>query len=156
MSETISIAVQAEDFSAGEEYEQLRKQAGGAGAFVFFTGQVRPDQTDDPVMALDIEHYPGMTEASLQAIASQANERWSLKAIRIIHRIAYLAAGEQIVFVGVGACHRAEAFAAAEYIMDYLKTRAPFWKKEHRDSGSSWVEAKSRDLDAAMRWADEN
>lgn len=148
----IRIDIQHADFVVGEEYTHLRASAGDAGAVVFFSGCVRADSESDPVTALELEYYPGMTEKSLQQIARQAAERWPLAGVRVIHRVGRLALGEQIVFVGVAARHRSAAFAAAEYLMDFLKTEAPFWKKEHRASGEVWVEARHSDREAVSRW----
>lgn len=148
----IRIDIQHADFEVGKEYATLRAGAGDAGAVVFFSGCVRADSDSDPVTALELEHYPGMTEKSLQQIARQAAERWPLAGVRVVHRVGRLALGEQIVFVGVAARHRSAAFAAAEFIMDFLKTEAPFWKKEHRASGEQWVEARHSDREAVSRW----
>jgi molybdopterin synthase catalytic subunit len=147
----ITIRVQQEDFSLEAESLALRAQ-GGAGAIVTFTGLVRDLDAGAPVRGLFLEHYPGMTEHSLSEIATQAAARWPLRGITILHRVGHLAAGEQIVFVGVSGAHRGAAFAACEFIMDYLKTRAPFWKKSLDDSGEHWVEAKQSDTEASRRW----
>lgn len=152
MSTHISVAVQQQDVSIAEEYDQLRGQSADAGAVVFFSGCVRADTDSEPVEALLLEHYPGMTEMSLQDIAQQAVEQWQLQAVRVVHRVGRIARGEQIVFVGTAARHRRDAFAAAEFVMDYLKTRAPFWKKAVYASGERWVEAHEKDLSAAARW----
>jgi molybdopterin synthase catalytic subunit len=150
MSETM-ISVGAEAFDVGQEYRWL-SQLDQDGAVVTFTGKVRNHNLGDNVSALTLEHYPGMTEKTLQDIAMQARERWPLQRIRIIHRIGELFPGDEIVFVGVTSAHRSSAFAAAEFIMDYLKTRAPFWKKEATAEGDRWVEAKDNDQQAAERW----
>ncbi len=151
------IAVQYEDFDVAALYRRLLEQAGNAGAVVMFTGLVREfyeaDGSDrSSVQTLTLEHYPGMTEKSLQAIVDRARERWTLEACRVVHRVGTLAAGEQIVFVGVASAHRGEAFEAAQFIMDYLKTSAPFWKKQATRHGSEWVEAKAADTRSAERW----
>jgi molybdopterin synthase catalytic subunit len=121
------------------------------GALVSFTGMVR-DLAENPVNAMFLEHYPGMTEQSLQAIIDTACERWALGKVAIIHRVGMLYPGDPIVFIGVSSSHRREAFDACQFIMDYLKMDAPFWKKEYTPEGEHWVEAKSSDCDAAKRW----
>jgi molybdopterin synthase catalytic subunit len=146
------IRVQREDFDVGEEYETLRKSSHSPGAIVIFNGLVRELSITHTITAMELEHYPGMTEKSLQAIADQANERWQLDQITIIHRVGRLLPDEQILFVGVSSAHRREAFAACEFLIDFLKARAPFWKKEFTPEGSHWVEAKQSDQHAADRW----
>lgn len=145
------ITVDKASFDVGDEYRWL-SQLDVDGAVVTFTGKVRNHNLGDSVSALSLEHYPGMTEKTLQEIADLARERWSLQRIRIIHRIGDLYPGDEIVFVGVTSAHRSSAFAAAEFIMDYLKTKAPFWKREATERGERWVEAKDNDKDAAKRW----
>jgi molybdopterin synthase catalytic subunit len=145
------ISVQSADFSLQHEAEGLRMDY-GIGAIVTFSGLVRDMHGEQLISGLFLEHYPGMTETSLQAIAAEAEGRWPLQAITIIHRIGELKAGEQIVFVGVSSAHRSAAFAACEFIMDYLKTRAPFWKKSLQADGACWVEAKDSDESASERW----
>lgn len=148
----ISISVQEQDFDAGEEYRQLQMANTDIGGIAIFTGQVR-DLADNPLKFMRLEHYPGMTEKSLQQTADQAAERWPTIDIRIIHRIGDLVPGEHIVFVGVSSAHRDAAFSACEFIMDILKTSAPFWKKEQHVNGSSgWVDAKDADQQRAERW----
>jgi molybdopterin synthase catalytic subunit len=115
-------------------------------------GRVREFSSDDTVLALDIEHYPGMTEASLQDMAAVAVARFGLAGVRVVHRIGYLAAGEAIVLVVVSAAHRSASFQACEFLMDDLKTQAPFWKKEITAAGARWVEARSNDAAAWRRW----
>ncbi len=122
-----------------------------AGAVVSFTGQVRSPPAA-PVTMLEIEHYPGMTETAIATIAAEATVRWDLLAVRVIHRHGQLRPGDTIVFVATVAAHRQAAFAAADFIMDYLKTRAPFWKKEHGPAGSQWVASRAADAAAAARW----
>lgn len=121
------------------------------GAIVTFTGVVRDSDADD-LDAMEIEHYPGMTERAIAKIASQAETRWNLGDVLVIHRFGRLAPGEQIMMVATTAPHRKDAFEAAEYLMDYLKSRAPFWKKEVTSRGTTWVDAKSEDEDALSRW----
>lgn len=123
-----------------------------SGAVVTFTGHVRGGTGASAVTCLELEHYPGMTEHSLLAILEDASVRWPLLAAAVVHRVGRLAPGEPIVWVGVSATHRGEAFAACEFIMDFLKTRAPFWKKEHRPDGANWVESRSSDDRRAARW----
>ncbi len=147
----LTINVQFADFSLKHEAEALRLD-NSVGAIVTFSGLVRDMHDDQPVNGLFLEHYPGMTEKSLQAIAAEAQSRWPLLAITIIHRIGELKAGDQIVFVGVSSAHRGAAFSACEFIMDYLKTRAPFWKKSLQGGGEHWVEAKDSDEAASGRW----
>ena len=117
---------------------------------MLFTGLVR--EWADGAQALELEHYPGMTEASIAAIVRDARARWQLEAVRVIHRVGRLAPGDQIVLVGVSSAHRHEAFAACEFIMDYLKTRAPIWKKEIGTGAACWVESRDSDAHAASRW----
>lgn len=155
---SFSISIQAADFDVGHEYIALVNNDSTAGAVVFFVGRVR-DRTNDQqqptkqIVGLELEHYPGMTEKQLMEIIETAKARWLLNAVRIVHRVGRLGAGEQIVFVGVSSAHRAQAFSAAEFLMDFLKTRAPFWKKEfYSDESYSWVAAKEKDEDAAKRW----
>ena len=146
----IFVAVQSDDFCHASEYDELRKQP-GCGAVVTFTGLVR-DLPGTTLYAMTLEHYPGMTEAALRDIAQQASQRWQLGSVHIIHRVGKLTPQEQIVFVGIASAHRAAAFAACEFIMDYLKNRAPFWKKEHTAQGDYWVAAKVSDQQALARW----
>jgi len=151
------ISVQAEDFDPGAELSRLG-QAGDCGAVASFIGQVRGDASASAagVVALELEHYPGMTERSIAEIIQQAQQHWSLQAARVIHRIGRLHVGDRIVFVGVSSRHRADAFAACEFIMDYLKTRAPFWKKQWDAHGAAqWVDARESDRTAAARWQHE-
>lgn len=149
------ISVQEEDFDLATEYSKLRVAAGDAGAIVTFTGLVRElheQQGQDRISALNLEHYPGMTEKALQDIAGKAQARWQLLATRIIHRVGRLQPGEQIVLVGTASSHRQDAFAAADFIMDYLKSNAPFWKKQETPQGSHWVETRETDAAALARW----
>lgn len=146
------IRVQHEDFSVENEIRLLRGTGNNVGAIATFSGLVRDMHDDERVTGLYLEHYPGMTEKSLLDIARQAQARWPLLGITIIHRIGELAAGAQIVFVGVASEHRAAAFAACDFLMDFLKTRAPFWKKSRSADNSRWVEAKETDLLASKRW----
>ena len=147
------ISVQHADFEVGAEVAALSGE-GAAGAVASFVGVVRggaPDQ-GEAILAMTLEHYPGMTERALQDIVILAQARWQLSGVRVIHRVGRLLPGERIVFVGVAGRHRSEAFAACEFIMDYLKTQAPFWKKEETASGARWVDARDSDDAALERW----
>ncbi len=144
------IQVQTTDFDLNQEYQRLRENP-ACGAVVTFSGLVR-ELVQGNLTGMTLEHYPGMTETALADICRQAAERWELGAVTIIHRVGSLGLNDQIVFVGVAAAHRQAAFTAAEFIMDYLKTRAPFWKQEHTTERSYWVNAKASDQQAAARW----
>jgi molybdopterin synthase catalytic subunit len=146
------ISVQTEDFDHGEQYKALRDSASSDGAIVTFTVLVRDFNADGSVSNIFIEHYPKMTHKSLQKIYQAAKQKWVLGQIHIIHRIGVLEASEHIVFVGVSAKHRHNAFSAAEYIMDYLKVSAPFWKQEGTADGMKWVTSKTSDSTAMKRW----
>ncbi|MEG2113769.1 MAG: molybdopterin synthase catalytic subunit MoaE [Hafnia sp.] len=149
--ENTRIRVGQENFSVGDEYQWL-SQCEDDGAVVTFTGKVRNHNLGDNVSALTLEHYPGMTEKALSEIVSEARERWPLQRISLIHRVGAMYPGDEIVFVGVTSVHRSMAFEAAEFIMDYLKTRAPFWKHEATEQGDRWVDARDSDHQAAKRW----
>ena len=140
----MKISVQREDFDLGIEVRNLSKDA-SVGAVASFVGVVRE-------VPMTLEHYAGMTEREITRIVEEASARWKLMDVTVIHRYGELKPTEQIVLVAVASAHRGDAFAACEFIMDYLKTRAPFWKKEHRPEGARWVEAKSSDDQAAERW----
>jgi len=146
----MSVRVQAEPFDYGAESTGFAAAADGAGAVVTFCGLVRDN--DGALRGMEIEHYPGMTERALARIEAKARDRWSLTDALIIHRHGPLMPGEMIMMVATAARHRAEAFAAAEFLMDYLKSRAPFWKKEQTAEGASWVAARDEDEDALGRW----
>lgn len=149
----MAVRVQAEDFDIAAETEKLIAGRTDIGAIVTFTGRVRGNDGDRQIAALTLEHYPGMTEAELARIEAEAQARWSLQASLIVHRIGELKAGDNIVLVVTGSAHRQDAFEAAGFLMDYLKTRAPFWKKETTASGESvWVEARGSDAELAKRW----
>ena len=152
-SPDIFIGVQTEDFSLSEEYQALRADNISDGAVVTFVGCVRDFNDGSDVKGLYLEHYPGMTEKSLLDIAQDAKQRWPLNRIRIIHRVGQLNLADQIVFVGVTSAHREAAFSGCEFIMDFLKTRAPFWKKETTLDGDKWIEAKTSDEQRADKWA---
>ncbi|AOV96447.1 molybdenum cofactor biosynthesis protein MoaE [Edwardsiella hoshinae] len=145
------IVVSAAHFTVGDEYQWLA-QCDEEGAVVTFTGKVRNHNLGDDVSALTLEHYPGMTEKALAQIVEQARARWPLGRVSVYHRIGPMQPGEEIVFVGVTSAHRGMAFQAAEFIMDYLKTRAPFWKREASNGGERWVDARDSDRQAAERW----
>lgn len=149
------ISVQEADFEHGEQLEALRRQTLNVGAVCTFTGLVREFREaapDSRIEELFLEHYPGMTEKCLAGIVDQAFERWELIACRVIHRVGRLQPGDQIVYVGTASEHRGDAFAAAEFIMDYLKTEAPFWKRQTGEQGTEWVEQRNSDEVAARRW----
>ncbi|OIQ25899.1 molybdopterin synthase catalytic subunit MoaE [uncultured Vibrio sp.] len=148
------VSVQAADFSVSDEYEFLA-EGSQSGAVVTFIGKVRDMNLGDNVTGLSLEHYPGMTEKALLDICDQAESRWPLLKLRVIHRIGDLDIGDQIVFVGVSSAHRGAAFEACEFIMDYLKTKAPFWKKERTTETTRWVESRDSDAKAAERWKSE-
>ncbi|HEY3073822.1 MAG TPA: molybdenum cofactor biosynthesis protein MoaE [Burkholderiales bacterium] len=138
------VAVQREDFDLGAEVRAISRDS-KVGAVASFVGLVRD-------VRMTLEHYPGMTENAIRKIVDQAGSRWQVMDCTVIHRYGELAPNDQIVLVAVASAHRGDAFAACEFIMDYLKTQAPFWKKEHRAGGASWVEAKAADDEAAERW----
>ncbi len=144
------IAVQSEAFDAGEELNRFTTASAGAGAIVSFTGIVR--DTEGQLAAMEIEHYAGMTERALETILAQAMNRWSLADALVIHRFGRLNVGAPIMMVATAARHRADAFAAAEFLMDYLKSRAPFWKKEITATGTQWVASRDEDEAALTRW----
>jgi len=146
------IRVQQEDFDTGAEITTLTKGRTDIGAVVSFSGLVRDHAGGGAIKGMELEHYPGMTERELARIETEAHARWPLQASLIIHRVGKLQPGENIVLVITASAHRSAAFEAAEFLMDYLKTRAPFWKRELSDSGEHWVDAKTSDDDAAGRW----
>jgi len=149
----MAVRVQREDFDVGAEISRLTAGRSDIGAVVTFTGLVRGNSTGRPVAAMTLEHYPGMTEAELARVEAEAQARWPLQASLIIHRIGELKPGDNIVLVITASAHRHAAFKAAEFLMDYLKTRAPFWKKEADPDGrGSWVDARESDEAAAERW----
>ena len=144
------VAVQSAPFDPGAEATAFAASVAGAGAIVTFTGLVRDD--GGRIAAMEIEHYPGMTERAIAAIAEKAAGRWPLSDVLVIHRHGRLVPGEPIMMVATAAPHRGDAFAAAEFLMDWLKSRAPFWKKEIGPGGAEWVAAKDADEDALDRW----
>ncbi|HEY7655275.1 MAG TPA: molybdopterin synthase catalytic subunit MoaE [Burkholderiales bacterium] len=148
----MTVRIQADDFDAGVEIAALRRGNPKIGAVASFVGVVRDVNEGGAVAEMSLEHYPGMTEKAIDEIIAQARARWSVLDALVIHRVGRLRPTDQIVLVAVASRHRGDAFAACEFIMDYLKTRAPFWKKEATGSGSRWVEARATDDIAAERW----
>jgi len=146
----MAVRVQTEDFDVGAESRAL--QADAVGAIALFVGTVRGLSSDNGVTAMTLEHYPGMTESELERIEAEARARWPLEDVTIIHRVGRLEAGDQIVLVGTASAHRQAAFDAAQFIMDFLKTDAPFWKAEERGDETSWVDARESDDVARKRW----
>jgi len=146
------VRVQAGDFDLGREVARLREGDARVGAVVSFVGTVRDLNDGAQVAGMELEHYPGMTEKSLEDIAAQARARWPLYATLVVHRVGPLLPLDQIVLVACSAAHRGDAFAACEFIMDYLKTDAPFWKKEQTPEGARWVDARVTDDKAKARW----
>lgn len=146
------ISVQTEPFDIAVEQEALWRGRPQVGALVTFVGLTRDVNEGERIERLTLEHYPGMTEKALRTIAAEASARWTLEGLTIVHRVGTLQPQDPIVFVGVTSPHRGEAFRACEFLIDYLKTRAPFWKKEARPGGERWVEARASDAAAAERW----
>ena len=150
------VSVQAEDFDLSTEVNRLRGQDGQVGAVVAFVGMVREwlpaDGSPDLATGLELEHYPGMTESAIDAMIDEASRRFELRGVRVIHRVGRLAVGEQIVLVVTTSSHRGQAFSGCEFLMDWLKTQAPFWKKEISAQQERWVEAKVSDDEALARW----
>jgi len=142
-----------EDFDVSDQIAQLRAGDGGVGAVVTFLGTVRDRQGDQHgISSLELEHYPGMTEASIEAMIDQAFQRFDIRSAKVLHRVGLLQPLDQIVLVLVASAHRGEAFQACEFLMDYLKTQAPFWKKETTPEGARWVDARVSDDQALQRW----
>ena len=148
----MSVRIQTEDFDVGAEIARMRTSTPRVGAVATFVGVVRDLNEGESVAGMTLEHYPGMTERSIEAIVAEARQRWEIIDALVIHRVGELHPTDPIVLVVVTSAHRGEAFAACEFLMDYLKTRAPFWKKERIASGSRWVEARASDDAAAARW----
>jgi molybdopterin synthase catalytic subunit len=149
----LGVRVQREDFDIGAEVAHLTAGRTDIGAIVTFTGTVRAENDGTGVAGMTLEHYPGMTEAELARVEAEAGKRWPLQASLIVHRVGTLKPGDNIVLVVTASAHRQAAFAAAEFLMDYLKTRAPFWKKEQTGDGQErWVDARDSDEAAAGRW----
>ena len=148
----MTVRVQTGDFDVGAEIARLRSRDRSVGAVAAFIGTVRDVNDAAAITGMTLEHYPGMTEAALEEIVADARRRFDVADVVVIHRVGPLVPGDQIVFVGVTSAHRGMAFDACEFVMDMLKTRAPFWKKEHRAGGATWVQARASDDDAADRW----
>lgn len=153
MTVPVTIRIQEADFDVAAETAAMTRGRTDIGAVVSFMGLCRGVEGDDTVAALTLEHYPGMAEEEIQRHADEAIERWPINALTIIHRVGRLVPGDNIVLVLAASAHRQAAFAAAEFLMDYLKANAPFWKREERSDGSRWVEAHSRDDAALARWS---
>jgi molybdopterin synthase catalytic subunit len=152
MSVTATIRIQEADFDAAQEIAALTKGRTDIGAVVTFSGICRGSENSEPIAALTLEHYPGMAEAEIGRHADEALSRWPLQGLTIIHRFGRIAPGENIVLVVTASPHRQAAFEAAEFLMDYLKTNAPFWKREESEKGTSWIEARDHDDASAARW----
>ena len=150
------VSIQTEDFDLSREVAALRAGDNGVGAVCSFIGTVRNSNDGNSVSTMELEHYPGMTEKAIEAMIDEAHRRFRINAARVIHRVGKLAPGDQIVLVVVTSPHRGESFQACEFLMDYLKTQAPFWKKEHTPEGARWVDARSTDDVAARRWGIES
>jgi len=150
MAARVSIA--SADFDVSAELARLRGGDTGVGALACFVGTVREHGGASAIHGMELEHYPGMTEQAIEAMIDEAMRRFDIRAARVVHRVGALAAGEQIVLVAVSSAHRAAAFQACEFLIDYLKTQAPFWKKEHTAQGACWVDARSADDAALARW----
>ena len=152
MSVAATIRIQQADFDVAQEIAALGKGRTDVGAVVSFTGICRGTEGSEPIAALTLEHYPGMAEAEIRRHADEATARWPLTGLTVIHRVGRITAGENIVLVLTASAHRQAAFQAAEFLMDYLKANAPFWKREEKPTGTSWVDAHSHDDAAAARW----
>ena len=152
----MAVRVQTADFDVGVEYQQLVNNNPADGAVVFFVGLVRDLNQGDQVKGLFLEHYPGMTERALEQIEADARARWPLGRVQVVHRVGQLEVNDQIVFVGVSSPHREAAYEASQFIMDFLKSRAPFWKKETVRDGSDhqqrWIDTATKDTEALKRW----
>jgi len=146
------VRIQTDDFDAGKEIASLRRDNPKIGAVASFIGVCRDANDGTAVTKMTLEHYPGMTEKALEKIVAEAKSRWNVIDILVVHRVGELKPTDQVVLVVVSGGHRGEAFAACEFVMDYLKTRAPFWKKEETPQGARWVEARTSDDEAAQRW----
>ena len=149
---TFTVTIQTEDFDVQHEVAQLRRGDARVGAVCMFLGTVRERNDGSAVASMELEHYPGMTEKSIQAMMQEAQQRFDIYAARVIHRVGLLHPEDQIVMVAVTSAHRGESFQACEFLMDYLKTQAPFWKKEVTPEGARWVDARVSDDQALARW----
>jgi molybdopterin synthase catalytic subunit len=154
MSVTATIRIQEADFDVAQEIAALNEGRTDIGAVVSFSGICRGSENGEPIAALTLEHYPGMAEAEIARHADEALSRWPLQGLTVIHRFGRIAPGQNIVLVVTASSHRQAAFEAAEFLMDYLKTNAPFWKREESEKGTSWVAARDHDDDAAARWTE--
>ncbi|WP_198968608.1 molybdenum cofactor biosynthesis protein MoaE [Xylophilus sp. ASV27] len=150
------VSIQSADFDLSAEVAALRVGDGGVGAVCSFVGTVRGHSEGAAVASMELEHYPGMTEKAIEAMIDAAHARFNIRCARVIHRVGLLQPGEQIVLVAVASAHRGEAFQACEFLMDFLKTRAPFWKKEQTPAGARWVDARASDDAALARWRAEH
>lgn len=150
---TVTVRLQREPFDVATEIERMTRGRTDIGAVVTFTGLCRADEDGEPIAALTLEHYPGMAEAEIARHVEEARARWPLLGVTVLHRHGRLTPGDVIVLVATASSHRQAAFAAAEFLMDYLKTRAPFWKQVEKVSGKTWVGAKAADDSAAERWS---
>ncbi len=148
----MTVRIQAQDFDAGAEIAAIRRGNAAIGAVASFVGIVRDVNEGDPVSEMTLEHYPGMTEKSIEGIIEEARRRWDVIEALVVHRVGTLRPTDPIVLVVIASGHRGDAFAACEFIMDYLKTQAPFWKKERTGDGTRWVDARASDDAAAERW----
>ena len=146
------VSVQTDDFDLGAEVAALRAGDAGVGAVAAFVGTVRDRNDGSGVSSMELEHYPGMTEKAIESMIDEAQQRFDIRAVRVIHRVGVLRPQDQIVLVAVTSSHRGQAFQACEFLMDYLKTQAPFWKKEHTPEGARWVDARVADDAALERW----
>jgi molybdopterin synthase catalytic subunit len=146
------VTVQAGDFDLGSEVAALRAGDAGVGAVAAFVGTVRDRNDGLGVQSMELEHYPGMTEKAIEAMVDEAFARFDIRGARVVHRVGLLQPQDQIVLVAVSSAHRGQAFQACEFLMDYLKTQAPFWKKEHTPQGARWVDARVTDDEALARW----
>ena len=146
------VSVQTADFDLSAEVAALRAGDGGVGAVVTFVGTVRDRGDGQSIQAMELEHYPGMTERAIESMIDEAHRRFDIRAARVVHRVGRMEAMDQIVLVAVSSAHRGQAFQGCEFLMDYLKTQAPFWKKEHTADGARWVDARVADDEALARW----
>jgi molybdopterin synthase catalytic subunit len=153
MTAILTVRIQSEPFDAAAEAKKLTRGRTDVGAVVTFTGICRGAENGEPIAALNLEHYPGMAETEIERHVAEAVERWPLQGVTVIHRHGRIVPGEDIMMVATASSHREAAFAAAEFLMDYLKTRAPFWKQVEKADGKIWVEAKATDDAAAERWS---
>ena len=148
----MSVSIQEEDFDVGAVMDELRSTSNNVGAMVSFVGLVRDMSFDEKIENIFVEHYPGMSEKALNKIIAEAQKKWDLLAVRVIHRVGTLGPNDQIVLVATASSHRGQAFSGCEFIIDYLKTDAPFWKKEVKTLGSEWVVTKDSDVQRMERW----